>query len=105
MSGGIRSKRRARRSSALGASRADLLVTAALGLIFLSVPERRQRAWYRVLLSLTLMAAVAGTIFRSPATDLAADYLLLGFFCITLYYQERLPFISDPAGNCTSSQR
>jgi hypothetical protein len=63
-----------------------------LGLIFLSVPERRQRAWYRVLLSLTLMAAVTGTIYRSPVTDLAPDYLLLGFFCITLYYQERLVF-------------
>jgi signal transduction histidine kinase len=65
---------------------------SALGLIFLSVPERRQRVWYRVLLSLTLMAAVAGTIYRSPVTDLAPDYLLLGFFCITLYYQERLVF-------------
>lgn len=65
---------------------------SAFGLISISVPERRQRVWYRVLLSLTLMAAVAGTIYRSPVTDLAPDYLLLGFFCITLYYQERLVF-------------
>jgi signal transduction histidine kinase len=38
------------------------------------------------------MAAAAGTIYRSPVTDLAPDYLLLGFFCIALYYQERLVF-------------
>ena len=31
-------------------------------------------------------------IRRSPLTDLAPDYLLLGFFCVTLYYQERLIF-------------
>jgi signal transduction histidine kinase len=65
---------------------------SVLGLILLSVPGRRQRVWYRVLLVLTLAAAVAGTIQRSPLTDLAPDYLLLAFFCVTLYYQERLIF-------------
>jgi anti-sigma regulatory factor (Ser/Thr protein kinase) len=72
---------------------AILLVSASmLGQILLSVPSRRQATWYRVLLALTLAAAVAGMIFRSPLTALAPDYLLLGFFCVTLYYQERLIF-------------
>jgi signal transduction histidine kinase len=65
---------------------------SVLGLILLSVPGRRQGVWYRVLLMLTLAAAVAGMIRRSPLTDLAPDCLLLGFFCVTLYYQERLIF-------------
>jgi signal transduction histidine kinase len=69
-----------------------LAAASALGLILLSVPDRRQRAWYRVLLGLTGAAAVAGMLYRSPVTELAPDYLLLGFFCTTLYYQERLVF-------------
>jgi signal transduction histidine kinase len=72
---------------------AVLLASAsALGLYILSVRERRQRAWYRVLFIVTLAAAAAGMVRRSPLTDLAPDYLLLGFFCVTLYYQERLIF-------------
>jgi signal transduction histidine kinase len=69
-----------------------LAAASALGLILLSVPDRRQQAWYRVLLCLTGAAAVAGMLYRSPVTELAPDYLLLGFFCTTLYYQERLVF-------------
>lgn len=65
---------------------------SVLGLIFVSAPDPRQRTWYRVLLSLTIVSAVAGSVYRSPVTDLAPDYLLLGFFCATLYYQERLVF-------------
>jgi len=65
---------------------------SALGLVLLAAPERRQRAWYRLLLALTLASAAAGMIYRSPVTELAPDYLLLSFFCVTLYYQERLVF-------------
>ena len=72
---------------------AILLATASvLGLILLSVRMHRQGTWYRVLLVLTLATTAIGMIRRSPLTDLAPDYLLLGFFCVTLYYQERLIF-------------
>jgi anti-sigma regulatory factor (Ser/Thr protein kinase) len=81
-------------SSPFGEQAPAILLAAAsvLGLSLISVPERRQGAWYCVLLVLTLVDAVAGMIFRSPLTDLTPDYLLLGFFCVTLYYQERLIF-------------
>ncbi len=46
---------------------------------------RRRRTWYRILLVLTLACAALG--FAS-----AADYLLLAFFAVTLYYAERLTF-------------
>jgi hypothetical protein len=69
-----------------------LSLTTALALLLLILtrrpvdgPGRRQRWWYRILFGLTVLCA---------ALDLAhpADYLLLAFFCVTLYYQERLVF-------------
>jgi len=72
---------------------AILLGTAsALGLVLVSAPGRSQRMWYRILLTMTIGASAASLISRSPMTELASDYLLLGFFCISLYYQERLIF-------------
>jgi two-component sensor histidine kinase len=47
--------------------------------------ERRQRWWYRVLLGLMVVSAAFGLAQ-------AADYLLLAFFAVTLYYRERLVF-------------
>ncbi len=65
---------------------------SVFGLILLSAPIPRQRAVYRLLLAVTLAATVAAAVHRTPVTELAPDYLLLGFFCATLYYQERLMF-------------
>src|ERR1035437_291275 len=54
--------------------------------------ERRYRAWTRLLLCLMLLAAIATLLQISPVIRLLPDYLLLIFFCITLYYKERLVF-------------
>src|SRR5262249_36619909 len=66
-------------------------VAATLGLLFLRVDTRLQ-LWYRWLLVLTVLVAAASLADRSALTVLAPDYLLLAFFCVTLYYQERLVF-------------
>jgi signal transduction histidine kinase len=51
--------------------------------------EQRHRWWIRQLLSLMLLSmAVNGRTYL----DLLPDYLVLAFFCITLYYKERLVF-------------
>ncbi|MFB3779565.1 MAG: histidine kinase [Bryobacteraceae bacterium] len=75
-----------------GAPAVVLGLTGAAGLALLFLTRRpakpqeaRQRWWYRVLLALTLVSAVLGL-------EQAADYLLLAFFAVTLYYQERLVF-------------
>jgi K+-sensing histidine kinase KdpD len=54
--------------------------------------ERRYRIWTRLLLCLMLVAAAATLLDISPAIRILPDYLLLMFFCITLYYKERLIF-------------
>jgi signal transduction histidine kinase len=72
---------------------AALLATAGgLGLVFLDGGDRRLRLWYRALLGLTAASAVASLFTLSPIAVLAPDYLLLAFFCVTLYYRERLIF-------------
>jgi signal transduction histidine kinase len=58
----------------------------------LSLAERRYRAWTRLLLGLILPAAAATLFQLSPLIRLLPDYLLLAFFCLTLYYKERLVF-------------
>jgi len=68
-----------------------LAAGAALGLVLLRVNTRLQ-LWYRWLLLLTLAVALGSLFNRSAVTVLAPDYLLLAFFCVTLYYQERLIF-------------
>jgi signal transduction histidine kinase len=67
-------------------------VTGAAGLAGLFLTRRpakpqeaRQRCWYRVLLTLMPVSAALGL-------EQAADYLLLAFFAVTLYYRERLAF-------------
>jgi len=54
--------------------------------------ERRHRWWNRVLLGLTVLVAALNLAQAPPIWGLLPDYLLLGFFCVTLYYKERLIF-------------
>jgi hypothetical protein len=56
------------------------------------VVERRHRRWIRLLLVLALGCAVAILASPDPFINVLPDYLLLGFFCVTLYYKERLVF-------------
>src|ERR1017187_10088745 len=56
------------------------------------IAERRYRAWTRLLLCLMLLASAATLLQLSPIVRLLPDYLLLAFFCVTLYYKERLVF-------------
>jgi signal transduction histidine kinase len=73
--------------------------TGAMGLLLLSLSrrvlkpvERRQRRWNAVLLCAMLLGASAGLVLQAPLLNLLPDYLVLGFFCVTLYYKERLVF-------------
>src|SRR5262249_41389849 len=66
-------------------------LAASTGLVVLRVNSQLQR-WYRWLLLLTLLAATAFLVSPSVVTVLAPDCLFLAFFCVTLYYQERLVF-------------
>jgi signal transduction histidine kinase len=56
------------------------------------VAQRRYRIWTRVLLCLMLLTSSAVLWQLSPGVRLLPDYLLLAFFCVTLYYKERLVF-------------
>jgi signal transduction histidine kinase len=69
-----------------------LAAAAGLGLLGIDRGNARLCAWYRVLLGLTAAAALAGLFWPSPVAAMAPDYLLLTFFCVTLYYRERLIF-------------
>ncbi len=71
----------------------------ALGLLLqmfsrrqLNLVERRHRLWMRVLLVLTLLCALANLAQPGPFVSLLPDYVVLAFFCVTLYYKERLMF-------------
>jgi signal transduction histidine kinase len=69
-----------------------MLGTAAvLGLALLPSGTRLQ-LWYRFLLVLTAATSGVSIFHRSAFTVLAPDYLLLAFFCVTLFYRERLIF-------------
>jgi signal transduction histidine kinase len=77
-----------------------MLVSAgALGLIAqacskrqLSMLERRHRRWTRALLCLTLLGAAVNLAQPGAIVSLLPDYVVLSFFCVTLYYNERLVF-------------
>jgi signal transduction histidine kinase len=58
----------------------------------LTVGERRHRFWNLVLLTLMLLCGAANLVRPGPFVSLVADYLVLSFFCVTLYYKERLVF-------------
>lgn len=68
-----------------------LAAAGALGIVFAD-GSRRLRLWYRLLLGLTLAAAVAGLLWPEPEILLAPDYLLLAIFAATLYSRERVIF-------------
>ncbi|GEM_PF-4063643 len=55
--------------------------------------ESRQRAWLRVLLLMMTGAAVMNVAWPGPLAGVAPDYLVLAFFCVSLYYRERLAFL------------
>jgi two-component sensor histidine kinase len=54
--------------------------------------QRRHWRSMRFLLALTMLAGAANLVWRNPAVRALPDYLVLTFFCLTLYYQERLVF-------------
>ena len=54
--------------------------------------ERRQRRWFTALLALTVLVAAVNLAQAPPVWALLPDYLVLGFFCVNLYYKERLVF-------------
>lgn len=76
-----------------------LVVAGALGLLAqqasrrsLNALERRHRAWIRALLILTMVCGMMNIVLPGPLVHALPDYLVLGFFCVTLYYKERLVF-------------
>jgi signal transduction histidine kinase len=84
----------------LDSARATMLGTAgALGLLVqffsrraVTPAELRHRRWMRVLLCAALLLAAANLTVANPFVGVLPDYLVLGFFCVTLYYKERLVF-------------
>src|SRR5579883_2386041 len=72
---------------------------AALGLVVqatskraLKPQERRHRQWTQALLALSVASAAASLAGLGGYLDLLPDYLILAFFCVMLYYRERLVF-------------
>ena len=76
----------------LGTAGALGLLVQALSRRSLKPVECHRRLWNRVLLCLTLLCAAANLIWPGTLVSLFPDYLVLSFFCVTLYYQERLVF-------------
>ena len=75
----------------------SLAMSAALALaaqIFSRRPpdSHNQLRWNRALLVSMVVAAALSVAMSSPWVSLLPDYLLLAFFCVTLYYEERLMF-------------
>lgn len=54
--------------------------------------SRNQRRWNQALLASMLAAAIMNLALPSLWVTLLPDYLLLAFFSVTLYYEERLMF-------------
>jgi len=75
-----------------GAAAASGLVAQVLSGRVLKRAERRHRFWIRFLLVLAVLCAAWSLAIGSPYLDLLPDYLILAFFCVTLYYRERLVF-------------
>lgn len=76
----------------LGAAAILGLAVQVLSRRRLSPVGRRHRLWIRILLLLTFVCAAADWVQPGPFVNLLPDYLLLGFFCVTLYYKERPVF-------------
>ena len=75
----------------------SLGLSAALALSAQSLSRRQndsrnQRHWNQALLASMLAAAILNLALPGPWVTLLPDYLLLAFFSVTLYYEERLLF-------------
>jgi signal transduction histidine kinase len=78
--------------AALGCAAAAGLLLQGVSRRVLAPAERRHRLWKRGLLVLMMLSAAANLIYGEGVWSFLPDYLLLGFFCVTLYYTERLAF-------------
>jgi hypothetical protein len=76
----------------LGVSAALSLAALILSRRSLDFAARHQRRWNQALLSSMLAGAALSIALSSALVSLLPDYLLLAFFCVTLYYEERLMF-------------
>jgi signal transduction histidine kinase len=74
-------------SSLLDAAPAAMFALA--GLIGVWIGES---LWSRILLGMMFVSAAAALAFPEPMLASLPDYLLLAFFCVHLYYKERLIF-------------
>jgi signal transduction histidine kinase len=54
--------------------------------------QRSHRNWVRGLLALIVVSAAAGLTWPGAFMGLMPDYLVLAFFCVSLYYRARLAF-------------
>ncbi|HTS25427.1 MAG TPA: histidine kinase [Bryobacteraceae bacterium] len=77
----------------------SLAAASTLSLLFLAASKRPGHAagvselrWIRGLMILMLVCALASLGSPRVYVDQFADYLLLAFFCVCLYYRERLIF-------------
>jgi hypothetical protein len=75
----------------------SLAISASMALAALFVSRRppdsrHQRRWNQALLTFMIGGAILNLFASSPWASLLPDYLLLAFFCVTLYYEERLMF-------------
>jgi len=76
----------------LGISTALALTVQFCSRRLLNSSERNHCRWNRVLLASILGVAVLNVAMPVSIVSLLPDYLLLAFFCVTLYYEERLIF-------------
>jgi two-component sensor histidine kinase len=76
----------------LGTSAALSLTVLTFSRRSLDFAARHQRRWNQALLSSMLAGAALSIALSSALISLLPDYLLLAFFCVTLYYEERLMF-------------
>ncbi len=76
----------------LGAAGALGLVLQTFSRRKLDRLERRQRLWSGLLLALMPLCALVNVAEPGDFVSLLPDYLVLAFFCLTLYYKERLVF-------------
>jgi signal transduction histidine kinase len=77
---------------ALAAAGAAALAVQFVARRPMSISERRQRAWTRLLLFLMVATAAASYFQLALWVNLLPDYLVLAFLAVTLYYKERLAF-------------
>jgi hypothetical protein len=81
-------------TESLDSGRAMILGSAGvLGLIVQTTsPAGSIRRWNRALLLLLVVCAGLNVAYANPILALLPDYLLLAFFAVALYHQERLAF-------------